>query len=480
MAGSARRQPRCIRPAAPPRWAPLLAALAAGLIAAGAPAAAGAQTGYHPPHRLFLAQGGDLVIYGDYVRIGDRVAFLLPLDAEAGRRAVQLVTVPVGALDWETTGRYADAVRAARYAASRGEADFEQMTAEVAHTLNEIAFTVDPRERVALARSTRQRLLDWTDANHGYRAREVVEIVALLDEAVSVDTGDGAQGELSVSLVATTGRPHPMPVLPNPTLQEIIARALTVSRLTSVPEERTAVLQAVVAALDDPRGTLGAEWREVTRAIAARDLDTEARQAAAYAELRRTALAQAADYARQADVRGVRTVLDTVRVRDGELGRRNPDHLQALLAAIEAYLAEARALRLERDHRLYATAAVRTYGAGVKDVMARFTASRAGLDDIRLLAGPAAPALAALDLRLTDALASLGDHMPPVEARAVHELLRQAFNLAATAARQRYEAVLQGDLRGAWDSAAAAAGALMLFDRAAVELDRVLPQTERN
>ena len=480
MAGSARRERRCIRPAAPPGWAPLLAALTAGLITAGAPAVAGAQTGHHPPHRLFLAQGGDLVIQGNYVRIGDRVAFLLPLDAEAGRRAVQLVTVPAGALDWETTGRYADAVRAARYAASRGEADFEQMTAEVAHALNEIAFTDDPRERVALARSTRQRLLDWTDANHGYRSHEVVEIVALLDEAVSADTGAGAEGDLSVSLVATTGRPRPMPVLPNPTLQEIIARALTVSRLTPVPEERTAVLQAVVAALDDPRSALGAEWREVTRAIAARDLDAEARQVVAYAELRRTALAQAADYARQADVRGVRTVLDTVRVRDGELGGRNPDHLAALLAAIEVYLGEARALRLERDHRLYAAAAARTYGAGVKDVMARFTASRTALDDIRLLAGPAAPALAALDLRLTGAVASLGGHMPPVEARAVHELLRQAFNLAATAARQRYEAVLQGDLRGAWDSAAAAAGALMLFDRAAVELDGVLPQTERN
>ena len=480
MAGSARREPRCIRPAALPAWTAILATLAAGLIAACVPAAAAAQTGHHIPYRLFLAQGGDLVIRADYVRIGDRVAFLLPLDAAEGQSGGQLVTVPAMVVDWETTGRYADAVRAARYAASRGEADFERMSAEVAHALNEIAFTGDPRARMALAQSTRQRLLDWTDANHGYRAHEVVEIVALLDEAVSADTGAGAPDDLSVSLVATTGRPRPMPILPSPSLQEIIARALAVSRLTPVPEERIAILHAVVAALDDPGNELGAEWREVTRAIAARDLDAEARHAAAYAELRRTALARAADYAGRADVRGVRTVLDRVRARDSELGGRNPDHVAALLAAIEAYLAEARALRLRNDRRLYATSAPRAYSAGVEDVMARFTASRAALDDIRLLAGPAAASLAALDRRLTDLVASLGGHAPPVDARAVHELLRQAFNLAATAARQRHEAVLQGDARGAWDSAAAAAGALMLFDRATAELNRVLPQTERN
>ncbi|MCE2542373.1 MAG: hypothetical protein J4F30_02880 [Acidobacteria bacterium] len=458
----------------------VLAALLSGLIAACSPVASAAQADHHTPYRLFLVQGGDLVIRGDYVRVADRVAFLLPLDLPEGRQGAQLITVPAGAVDWETTRRYAEAVRAARYAASHGEAEFEQMSAAVARALNEIAFTEDPRARVALARSTRQRLLDWMDANHGYRAPDVVEIVALLDEAVSADTGGAADGDLSVSLVATTGRPRAMPVLPAPSLQEIIARALTASRLSAVPEERLAILDAVAAVLDDPRSELGAEWREVTRAIAVRDRAAEARRVAAYAELRRESLAQAAAFARRADVHGVRTVLDGVRARDAELGRRNPDHLAALLSAIDGYLTEARALRLERDHRLHATTAARAYGADVKQVMARFTASRAALDDIRLLAGPAASALAALDRGLTDALDSLSGHVPPVEARVVHELLRQAINLAATAARQRYEAVLEGDLSGAWDSAAAAAGALMLFDRAAVELDRVLPQTERN
>ena len=476
MAASPRRKSRCMPLAArlARTWFP--AGLLAGLLAACAPAAA-AQADRPPPYRLFLVEGGDLVVRGDYVRVGERVAFLLPLGLEDGQQSAQLVTVPAAVVDWETTGRYTAAVRAARYAASRGEAEFEQMSAAVARALNAIAFSDDPRARVALARTTRQRLLGWMDANHGYRERDVVEIIALLDEAVSADTD---ASDLSVSLVATTGRPRPLPILPDPTLQEIVARALTAARLSPVPEERLAILSAAAAVFDDPRSELGAEWRAANRAIAAGDLAAEARHAAAYAGLRREALARAASYARRADVRGVRAVLDEVRARDGELGGRNPDHLAALLAAVEAYLAEARTLLLERDRRQYVSMEARAYGAGVQDVMARFTASRAALDDIRLLAGPPAPALAALNRRLAGAVASLGTHMPPVEARAVHDLLRQAFNLAATAARQRYEAVLETDLSGAWDAAAAAAGALMLFDRAAVEFDRVQPQTERH
>lgn len=402
MAGSPRGARRGLL-AARPAFAAVAAALLSVLIAA-----AGAQAGPHEPSfRLFLTQGGDLIIRGDYVRVGDRVVFLLPLHEDEALRPSQLVTVPAAAVDWDTTGQYAAAVRAARYAAAGGPADFRRMSGEVAQALNAIAFTDDPQTRKALAQRTRQRLLDWTETNHGYRAQEVVEIVALLDEAVSV--GTDAAGDLSVSLVATTARPQPLPVLPDPSLQEIIARALTAARLTPVPEERLAILHAAVATLDDPHSAVGAEWRAVTRAIAARDLD------------------------------------------------------------------------LERDRRrLQRTAAARTYHAGVKVVMDRFAASRAALDDIRLLAGTSVAVLASLERRLQDAADDLAGHAPPIEIRPSHDLLRQAFRLATGAARQRLQDVQNADPRAAWDSAAAAAGALMLFDRAAVLLDRSLPQTEPN
>ena len=442
--------------AARPAYTTVVAALLSVLIAA-APTAAAAQDGPHQPSfRLFLTQGGDLVIRGDYVRVGDRVVFLLPLHEDEALRRSQLVTVPATAVDWDTTGRYAAAVRAARYAAADGPADFRRMSGEVAQALNAIAFTDDPQTRKALAQRTRQRLLDWTEANHGYRVQEVVEIVALLDEAVAADTD--AAGDLSVSLIATTARPHPLPVLPDPGLQEIIARALTAARLSPVPEERLAILHAAVATLDDPHSAVGAEWRAVTRVIAARDLDAEARSVAAYAELRRSALAAAAGHARRADVRGVRSVLDAVHARDNELGGRNPDQLTSLLVALDVHLAAAR----------------------VKTAMDRFAAARAALDDMRLVAGPSFAVLASLERRLQDAADDLASHAPPVEIRPSHDLLKQAFRLAAGAAQQRLQAVQYADPRVAWDSAAAAAGALMLFDHAAAMLDRSLPQTEPN
>ena len=366
MAARAGREAGCTRrvpPAARPAFAAVAAGLLSGLLAA-APVAAQTSPG-QPPFRLFLAQGGDLVVRGDYVRVGDRVAFLLPLHADEAQRPSQLVTVPAAAVDWDTTRQYAAAVRAARHAAAGG-----------------------------------------------YPAEEGVEIVALLDEAA----GAGAAGDVSVSLVATTARPRPLPVLPDPSLQEIIARVLSAARLTPVPEERSAILRAALATLDDPHSALGAEWRAVNRAIAVRDLDAEARSA----------------------------------------------------------------LRLERDGALQRTAAVRAYHAGVQAALGRFAAARTALDDIRSLAGPSVAVLAGLERRLEDAADDLAGHAPPREVRPSHDLLRQAFRLAAGAVRQRFRAVQNADPRAAWDSAAAAAGALMLFDRAAAMLDRSPPQTGPN
>jgi hypothetical protein len=235
-----------------------------------------------------------------------------------------------------------------------------------------------------------------------------------------------------------------------------------------------------VSVLDDPSSPLEAEWRAVTRAIAVRDLDAEARSLAAYAALRRTVLAAAADYAQRADVRGVREVIDNVRARAIEIGGRDHNHVAALVAALEVHLADARATRLDRDKRLLRSAAARAYRAGVEDLVTLFSAARTAIDDIRVLAGPVAPRLASLDRSLTEAADELGGRTPPLEVRPAHDLLRQAFMLAAGAARHRLQAVQSADLDAAWDSAAAAAGALMLFDRATDELDRVLPQTGPN
>ena len=393
---------------------------AAGMLLVCAPSEAAAEAGPAPFSRIFLEHGEDLVAYGDYARVGGRVVFSLPLTAEPAAGRAQLVGIPAGTVDWETTERYAESVRRARHAAARGDA---------------------------------------------------VQVVALLDDA---DAADAAGDGVRLSLVAATARSRPMPLLPPPSLQEIIARALTVARLTRVPEERIAILRAAVAALGDPRSAVDAEWRAATRAAAVRDLEAELRSEAGYLQLGRTALDDAAAYAQRADVRGVRSVVDAVLERDGALGRRRPDYLSSLLAALDGHLADARAQRLERDRRQLRAEEGRRYGDAISEALRQLAGARALLDDVRLLAGPDAGALPALSGRFAETAGALRVRAPAAEAGPAHDLLRQAFTLAARAARGRYEAVRDGDLRAAWDAAASAAGALMLFDRAAAEFDRAL------
>ena len=437
---------------------------------------ANAETNQAPLYRIFLGQGDDLISYGEYVRVDDRVVFSLPLTADLSKGSAQLVSVPADVVDWISTARYADAVRASQHMATLGNVDFIKINAEVALALNKIAFTEDVSKRVALAQKARERLIGWAESNRGYRSDDILQIVALLDEATLSGPDPSARSGISVSLVATTERPGLVPLLPVPTLQEIIARALIVSRLTSVAAERVSILHSVIVLLDAPDSALNADWRKSARAGAVRDLNLEYQIDAAYAELRREALDRAVWYADQADVRGIRSVLDTVLVRDETLGRKRPNHLSAVLATLDSHLADARSLRLERDRWKLQVEVVRQYSDSVKDFRNRFIALSSQLEDIRLLAGPDVSDLLNLNLKFAKVAQSLDQNVPPVEIQPVHDLFQQSLTLAERASRGRHEAVQVGDLSAAWDSAAAAAGALMLFERATEELELAMQQ----
>ena len=439
-----------------------------------------AETTHPLLYRIFLQQGGPLVSYGDYVRVDDRVIFSLLLSADLRQGRTQLVSVSAAVVDWATTERYSDAARGERYATRRGEAAFNAMSADVARVLNEIAFTGNPERQLRVARETRQRLVTWTEANYGYRADDIAEVVALLDEAIAGLGAVGGEGAFSVSLVATTARPSRMPLLPEPSLQEIIAQALTVAQLTPVPAERLSVLQAVVGLLDDPASNLPPGWSQTTRALADRELQDELRIEQDYTDLARTVLTRASAYAGQADVRGVQSVLDEMLVRDEVLGRRRVDYMSAVISAVEARLSDAQELRLARDGWQLRIDSFRQYQTEVSGALTQFGQTRTMLDDIRLLAGPDAGSLMNLVDRLTQTVSALDRTVSPGEVRPVHDLFRQAFVLAARAASERYRAVLGGDLPTAWTAASAAAGSMLLFDRATQELGRTLRLPEPN
>ena len=97
-------------------------------------------------YRLFLRDGSSVATIGEFARTGDRVVVTIGL----GDR-LTMATVPAAQVDWARTDRYTESVRAAHYAATRGEADFAAMSAIVARTLSDVAVTPGPR-RAARAR----------------------------------------------------------------------------------------------------------------------------------------------------------------------------------------------------------------------------------------------------------------------------------------------------------------------------------------
>ena len=429
--------------------------------------------------RIFLQEGKTLISYGDYVRIGDNVVFSLPI-SDLAKGNTQLVTVPTSLVDWTATERYSHAVHAAHYASTRGEADFVGVSRTVAEALNEIAFTADVEQRRTLARDTRMRLLSWTASHYGYRENEVHEIVALLDEAIAWPNRPNTDGSLNLQFVATTLRPPTAPLLPDPTLREVIVQAVTAAQLTPVPAERLSLLQTMVDLLKYPRSTLPSEWRLGQLDVLSRDLQAELHTSQEYSVLGRRVLAEAAVNAARADVRGVESLVEEMHAYDAQLGHGRPDFMYALLGAVDARLAEARSLRLERDRWLVRVDVLRDYERTVEWALKPFERSEEMLDDVRLLAGPLPHRLEGLVDRLTETVATLERMDPPHEVEQAHELYRHAVLLALGAVRGRHEAVQSGKLALAWAAASAAAGSLLLFERATEELESALNLPELN
>ena len=101
-------------------------------------------------------------------------------------------------------------MRAARYAATRGEADFAAMSALVARTLSDIAVTPGRGAQLALAERARRMLADWPREHYGYRAEDVRQTLALLDEVVAgLRAAPARRSSTSTSSPATRRRRRP-------------------------------------------------------------------------------------------------------------------------------------------------------------------------------------------------------------------------------------------------------------------------------
>jgi hypothetical protein len=423
-------------------------------------------------YRLFMLDGTTAVSYGEYARVGGTVVFSLPLSGlDSETPQLQLVSLADSTVDWPRTEAYAEAARAKQFIDTRGEAEFSRLSDAVAGTLNQIAFTEAPAARLALADRARRLLADWPARNYGYRAKDVAELANMLDEVVSELRVAAGQSRFDVSLVANPSSPPAVPMLPPPTVRESVEQAFALSRGTPDAAQRTSLLKGITEALIGPASEGG--WAAALRARAMSDLITSARTDHAYAALNTRMLKLADERVRRADVGGIEGLIREVLKADDRLGRQRPQETAALLATMDLRLDAARRQRLTLDRWALSLGAVRSYVRKARPSVDALLGTRAPLEQIRSLAGPSARTLRQLEKSAGIASRELALIKPPAEAVTVHGLLQNAFQMALRAVDTRMTAIGTNDMSLAWQASSAAAGALLMLDRAREEIQRL-------
>jgi hypothetical protein len=435
-----------------------------------------------PLFRVFLQDGTSLVSYGEFARLNDRVVFSMPTSASPSTPQLQLINIPSDRVNWVRTLHYAESVRASQYITTRAAADYAVLSNQIADVLGAVTQTSDPAKRLAVVEAARRALADWPAAHYNYNHEQIQQMLAMLDEAIADMRASIGASRFDLTLVAAGTAPPPMePLLPAPDAREVLEQTLHAANLTTTPAERVSLLTVALDALDHAAASFQAEWAVATRVeitgLIARETDLDRK----YHSLGERLLALASARAKQADVRGVERVLADIGTSDRALGGERPDQIASIVAAVQEQLDGARRLRLERDRWSLRAPELLAYRTKASRSLARLRELAPLLEDIKSLAGSGPDALGAI-LQNTDQLQkSLAAIQPPAEAAEVHALIVSAVQLADNAAKIRREAALTGSMQRAWDASSAAAGAMMLADRAAQGLQQVVrpPQLPR-
>ena len=425
--------------------------------------------------RVFLIDGTSLVSYGEPARVSDRVIFSMPT-ATTPNPPLHLVNLPIDRVDWERTSRYAATARASHYVATQAEGDYASLSNDVASTLNEVALTAEPSQRLLIVQRARQTLADWPASHFNYRAAEVRQMLGMLDEAIADLQAARTPGRYSLNLSAFTDPPAIVePLLPPPTTpREAIEQVLTAARTVDMSAERTSLLATAVAAIDRERPALPGDWAVATRAAAQAEIAKELTLDRAYQSLTTRMMLLANHRAQQADVRGLERIVQTIYDRDATMGGKRPDAVNSLIDAVQAKLDAAQRLQLARDRYALRLPELTRYRVAIRTPMDLFAQLGPALESVKALSGSGPATLDAIQHTVSVILALASAIAPPEELVAAHALLISAVQLAGNAAKIRREATLASNMTRAWDASSAAAGALMLGARARSDIQSLL------
>ena len=426
--------------------------------------------------RLFLNDGGSVVSYGEFARVDDRVVFSLPIGVDTVDPKLFLVSLPASRIDWSRTDRYALSARYQCHAVTRAEDDFQRLSSDVARVLNEVAFATDRRRALAIAEGARLTLADWPRTHFGDRQAEVREIVLLLDEAISDLRAAAGVTQFNLSLVADSPAVPLEPLLGMPSAREQLDQLFTMAALTDRPSDKVAMLQAAVALIADAGVVIPPIEAFTLRTLAETQIREELAIDARYTALSKRVIAGATRAAARARISDVERVLNTLPREDARLGSRRPELMQAIRQSVEAQLDGARRFRLLKDQWTVRRGLYREYQRSAGVQLLQLAKLQPSLEAIRRLDGPPPPALVSLQGRLrggADRLQRIGISVPE-DLRTANDLLIGAWRFAESAVNARYKAVAAGDVTTAWEASSAAAGSLLLLNRAQMEIRTLL------
>lgn len=416
--------------------------------------------------RLFLNEGGTLVSFGEFTRTPDLVVFAMPVGGPITEPHVQVVSLPAASIDWLRTEGYATNARYHHYVSTRGEADFRQLTDEVARTLNRIAVTTEPAAALQIASQARLALLRWPQDHYGYRAREIEEIVWLLDESIGALRAKLGVGAFDVALTARTAEiepvgPPPGPLQPLDVLNGILAGA----RVSPRSADRMVLLQAALQYLGDAKVLPLRESASMKVAIREQVVQ-EQRLDTRYTKWSAKLLKQANAAAARGRAGEVQAVASRILEEDRKMGQARPEVVGTLLAAVQEKAAEASTLRLRQDRRQMNRGLYARYERAVGPMLEQIEKMQPVLEQIRRQEGPAPSELSRWLNTLAGGGKLLEQQPPPDGIAGSHGMLVGAWHLAEQALRSRQAAVMGGNLTLATEASSAAAGALLLIRNA--------------
>ena len=414
---------------------------------------------------IFLHDGRVLSSYGEYARVGDDLVFLVMQGDDGSVQTHDLVTVPVAKVDMDRTQEYAGALRAARYGATRGEAEYQAFTADISRAMEALQASDDRDRRLGIAQVARVRLASWSQDHFGYRAEELRHVTALMDDVIVQLQAAAGVSHFSIDFVALA---EPLPAVPlrsGPTAAGEVSMALTAASVTEVGVEKLALLRSasrVAATLPDSEGELKAE---VERALAE---ETAVEQA--YQRMIRTALTRADLAVRQGKPAVIRQLIIDIEAEDARLGHGRPKDIARTLRQLwgESGLAVDQKTALDRWAEIKDE--LQAYEGQIKAVLKVLDSHEATLLAVRdgRLAGPsqldaAVRRFAALD-RVLAAL------HPPDELHDVHGAFRSALQLARQGLAIGQRLAVAANTALAANASSAITGALLLRDRAIADL----------